>query len=165
MRFSHLDNEHDRAAFDCGVPELNAFLKNQASQYIKRGMCAVHVFSEGSVVIGYYTLSSLSLKPTTFPTNITKRYPQKLSIPCWLLGRLAVDIKFKKQKFGVRLLMAAFSQILELEQRAGGYCLVVDAKNEGIKPFYLKFGFKPVLDDELRFYLPISSIKKIGSIV
>ena len=163
MRFSCLGDEHDRVAFDCGVPELNAFLKNQATQYIKRGLCAVHVFSEDNTVAGYYTLSSLSLTPAELPFNVAKRYPQKLSIPCWLLGRLAVDIRYKSQGFGVRLLMAAFSQVLELERRAGGYCLVVDAKNEGIKPFYLKFGFRPVLDDELRLYLPVSSIKKINA--
>jgi predicted GNAT family N-acyltransferase len=162
IRFSCLDGEHEREAFDCGAPELNAFLKYQATQYIRRGLCAVHVFSDGNTVIGYYTLSSLSIEPTELSDNVAKRYP-KMSIPCWLLGRLAVDIRFKGQGYGAQLLMAAFTKVLELEQQAGGYCLIVDAKNENIKPFYLKFGFIPVMDDELRLYIPLSSIRKINS--
>lgn len=161
LRFSRLDEKHDRTAFDCGVVELNSFLKHQATQYIKRGLCAVHVFSEGNAIIGYYTLSPLTLAPSVLPDNVAKKYPQKLSIPCWLIGRLAVDIKHKGRGFGARLLMAAFSQVLQLEQSAGGYCLVVDAKNEGVKPFYLKFGFKQILDDALRLYLPVASIKEM----
>ena len=102
MRFSCLDDQHDRTAFDCGVPALNSFLKDQATQYVKRGLCSVHVFSEDNAVIGYYTLSPLSLEPAAFPHNIAKRYPQKLPIPCWLLGRLAVDKKYMGQAFPKR---------------------------------------------------------------
>jgi predicted GNAT family N-acyltransferase len=94
----------------------------------------------------------------SLPVEIAKKFPSNLLLPCWLIGRLAVDTKFQQQHFGSRLLSDALSQIQLLAEQAGGYCAVVDAKDEHVKVFYEKYGFKPVLDDELRLYLPLSSI-------
>ncbi|GHV87369.1 hypothetical protein AGMMS50255_6650 [Spirochaetia bacterium] len=84
--------------------------------------------------------------------------PANMLLPCWLIGRLAVDLKFQKQNFGQILLADALQSIVTLSKKAGGYCVIVDAKNERVKPFYEKYGFKPVIDDELRLYLPLSAI-------
>jgi predicted N-acetyltransferase YhbS len=92
------------------------------------------------------------------PAELAKKYPPNLLLPCWLLGRLAVDIKFQKQKIGRLLLVDVLKNTQALSKIAGAYCVVVDAKNETVKPFYEKYGFKPIIGNEMRLYLPIASL-------
>ncbi|GHV87368.1 hypothetical protein AGMMS50255_6640 [Spirochaetia bacterium] len=113
---------------------------------------------EDTTIIGFYTLSAFTLQLQSLPREIAKKYPANMLLPCWLIGRLAVDLKFQKQNFGQILLADALQSIVTLSKKAGGYCVIVDAKNERVKPFYEKYGFKPVIDDELRLYLPLSAI-------
>ena len=158
MRFSTLSSRHDLGSFLCGVPVLDSYIKERASQDMKRGICAVHVLEDEDAVVGYYTLSSYTLQLTDIPHSIAKKYPKNLLLPCWLIGRLAVDQKFQGRKIGETLLMDALRMVLELAKNAGGYCVVVDAKDDRVKPFYIKYGFKPIKDDSLRLYLPLSMI-------
>jgi len=158
MKFSMFSFHHEIHSFQCGVPVLDSYIKERASQDIKRGICAVHVLEDKDTVIGYYTLSSYTLKLTDIPPSLAKKYPKNLLLPCWLIGRLAVDQKFQGMKIGETLLMDALRRILELAKNAGGYCVVVDAKDDNVKPFYFKYGFKPIKDDSLRLYLPLSMI-------
>jgi predicted GNAT family N-acyltransferase len=158
MPFSALHPNHDRASFSCGVPVLDSYLKERARLDVKRGLCGVHVLAEDKTIIGFYTLSPCTMQLCSLPAETAKKFPSNLLLPCWLIGRLAVDTKFQKRHFGSHLLSDALYQIQLLSEQAGGYCTVVDAKNEQVKMFYKKYGFKPVLDDELRLYLPLSSI-------
>jgi predicted GNAT family N-acyltransferase len=159
--FSKLNKHFDRQSFDCGTAELNAFLKNSASSYIKRGLCAVHILSEEShpnTIIGYFSLSASAIKMQELPAEISKKYPGSIPVPCWLIGKLAVDRNFQGKGFGEILLLEAFNKITAYSKEAGGYCIVVDAKNEKIKPFYTKYGFKSFLDDGFKLFLPLPSI-------
>ncbi|MDR1948426.1 MAG: GNAT family N-acetyltransferase [Spirochaetaceae bacterium] len=156
--FSELRPEYQKSSFSCGVAVLDSYLKERARLDVKRGLCAVHILAEGTTIIGFYTLSAFTLQLQSLPPAIAKKYPANMLLPCWLIGRLAVDIKFQKQKFGQILLADALHNVVLLAEKAGGYCVVVDAKNERVKPFYEKYGFKPVIHDELRLYLPVSSI-------
>ncbi|MDR1177048.1 MAG: GNAT family N-acetyltransferase [Treponema sp.] len=158
MQFSALKNEHDRVSFDCGIPELNVFLKEQARSFIKRGLCAIHVFAEDNAIVGYYTLSAASLSAAELPFGAGQKYPQRLPVPCWILGRLAIDKKYQGQGLGKMLLLAACDKVLEMSHDAGGYCILVDAINEHAKGFYLKYGFLEFPDTPLRLYLPLASL-------
>jgi predicted GNAT family N-acyltransferase len=139
---------------------MDSYLKERAGKDVKRGLCSVHILVEDTTIIGFYTLSPFTLQMSEIPADIAKKYPSNLLLPCWLIGRLAVDIHFQKQKFGELLLNDALLTALTLSEKAGGYCVIVDAKNENVKPFYRKYGFKPILDDALRMYLPLSLISK-----
>jgi predicted GNAT family N-acyltransferase len=161
LLFSRLDSRFDRQSFDCGTVELNDFLKTKASSYIKRGLCAVHILSDESspnTIIGYFSLSASAIQPRELPVEISKKYPLSIPVPCWLIGKLAVDRNFQGKGFGEVLLLEALKKIAAYSKEAGGYCVVVDAKNENIKPFYAKYGFKAFLDDGLKLFLPLASI-------
>ena len=156
--FSELLPVHDKSSFFCGVSVLDSYIKERARLDVKRGLCAVHVLAEGKKILGFYTLSPFTMQLQSLPAELSRKYPRNLMLPCWLLGRLAVDNKYKCQRIGETLLMDAETRVLALSKEAGGYCLVVDAINQQVKPFYEKYGFKPVLDDYLRLYLPLASI-------
>jgi hypothetical protein len=38
---------------------------------------------------------------------------------------------------------------------AGGFCVIVDAKDQNVKNFYLNYGFIAFKDDPTRLYLPL----------
>jgi predicted GNAT family N-acyltransferase len=160
--FTELKPEYDRTSFSCGVPVLDSYLKERAKLDVKRGLCAVHVLAEGTEIIGFYTLSAFTMHMESLPPEIAKKYPSNMLLPCWLIGRLAVDLKHQNQKMGQLLMVDALKNALLLSGQAGGYCVVVDAKTEEVKPFYKKFGFKPVIGDELRLYLPLGTIREKG---
>ncbi|GHV08654.1 N-acetyltransferase [Campylobacterota bacterium] len=158
MLFAPLDRTHLRALFDCGVPELNRFLQENALQFVKKGLCAVHILADETSIVGYYALSASSIIAANLPESVAKKYPDRLPIPCWLLGKLAVDQRYQGRQFGKLLLMDALSHIVEMSKNAGGYCVIVDAKDGKAKDFYLKYGFQTFPNSELRLYLPLASI-------
>jgi hypothetical protein len=88
FRFEPLDKrKHNRAAFSCEHERLNAYLKKQANQEVKKRVTAVYVLTpDGRTIAGYYTLSQYSidageLPPETILKLHVPRY-DKLPAPC-----------------------------------------------------------------------------------
>ena len=157
MFFTQLSASHNLSSFDCGNADLNVFLKEHAISFMKRKLCLVHVLVESTVVIGFYTLSPFTLDVQAFPGKIARKYPKAMPFPCWLLGKLALDMKYQNRGLGEKLLMTAYERAAKLSKEdAGGFCLVVDAKDQKAKNFYSKYGFIAFKDAPLRLYLPLS---------
>jgi hypothetical protein len=75
-RIEPLGSNHDRAAFSCGVPELDAYMQRQAGQDMKRKLAAVFVLtSGGGSIAGFYTLSAHSILAADLPGDQAKRLP------------------------------------------------------------------------------------------
>ncbi len=153
-----LSASHDREPFDCGEPSLNDFLKRFARQNDEKGLGRTFVAVEaGSPAIkGYYTLSNGSLKFDNVPEKLP-RYP----IPVAHLGRLAVDVSARGQGLGEYLLLDALARIAAVAGQIGIYAIEVYALSEQAKNFYLKYGFRPLLDDALHLYLPMKAVRKL----
>jgi ribosomal protein S18 acetylase RimI-like enzyme len=153
---------HDRRDFDCGESSLNDYLRFTARQHMDKGYSQVWVaVSEtgSSQIIGYYTLSASALEPEQLPVKSAIN-----RIPVVLLGRLAVDSRYKGQKIGVRLLFHAQRSALLLSQRVGIHALVVDALDEQAAAFYRKYDFEELTTSPLRLYKTIKDITALGLI-
>jgi hypothetical protein len=96
LRVEPLGPQHDRDAFNSGVEPLDRYFRQQAGQEARRNIAApfVLVLPDGAVG-GYYTFSSTALKLTELPREITRRLPRYPHIPATLLGRLAVDLRYR----------------------------------------------------------------------
>jgi GNAT superfamily N-acetyltransferase len=156
-----LGDQHDRAAFSCGVEELDRYLKTQASQDVRRRVAAVHVMClpDSPVVIGYYTLSSLTIEPKDLPPQIQKKMPRYPALPAFLIGRLARDLNAPGRGVGGHLLVSALQHCLRLSDEVGAVAVVVDAKNENARQFYGHFEFRPLPDRPNRLLLPMKTIE------
>jgi GNAT superfamily N-acetyltransferase len=151
-----LDGSHDRAAFDCGVPALNLYLRNYAMQNQKRGIVRNYVTTraDSKSVVAFYSLVYASLDQKLFPAKLTKGLA-KYDIPVMLLARLAVD-RFEHGKgLGKALLKDAILRTIQAAEIAGLKFLLVHAKDESAAEFYRKHGFEQVVDDPLKLFLPI----------
>lgn len=155
---------HDRRSFDCGVDELNIFLKQHANQNqsknISRTYVAVVAVSAGDhkKIYGYYTLSAGHIPGDQLPETVKAKLP-KYPIPIARIGRLAVDKECKGQGVGGFLLHDAFSNILNIANKMGVFAVVVDAKNENAKAFYEHYGFTELQELERTLFITIDTIK------
>jgi len=159
-RIERLDRGHVREGFDCGKPSLNDFLHALVGQYEKRNLGRTYIALEGEDrrVLGYYTLASGAVQAQRLPANQAKKLPQH-AVPVVLLGRLAVDHSVHGRGLGGFLLRDAMTRSLDLAEQLGIHAVVVDALDAGAKTFYERFGFMPLTDDEMRLFLPLSTIR------
>jgi GNAT superfamily N-acetyltransferase len=153
---------HDRSAFACGAPDLDRYIREHASQDVKRDVARVFVALESgaATVRGYYSLSAASFQRDSLPAEQARRLP-RYPVPAALLGRLAVDESVKGNGLGAFLLMDALNRLLLATQTLAVHALVVDAKDEAAAAFYRKYGFIPFPNDARRLFLPMATIRKL----
>lgn len=161
----HLDTVlHNRKAFDCGVEELNIFLKQHANQNQTKNISKTYVAvvavsaDDRKKIYGYYTLSAGHIQGDQLSENIKAKLP-KYPIPVGRIARLAVDNEYKSQGVGSFLLHDALINVLNIADKMGVFAVVVDAKNENSKLFYKKYGFTELQESELTLFLTIDTIK------
>ncbi|MBL1208723.1 hypothetical protein [Geminocystis sp. GBBB08] len=97
-RIISFDKGYQKDNFDCGIEDLNIYLKKYASQDIKRKFAQVFIIypSNSEKIIGFYTLSAFAIQTSSLPLEIAKKLP-KYPVPVSLLGRLAIDVNYKKK--------------------------------------------------------------------
>lgn len=162
-RIEALSRDHNRAAFDCGVPALNDFLQRIARQHQRKGVSQTYVLLDEDLawarILGYFALTACESSSADLPSEIARGLPQK--IPAVLLGRLAVDRQFHGKGFGKTLLVEAIHVVAEIVPKIGISGLFVDAKDDNAAAFYRHFGFVPLISDPHRLFLPLDSIRQI----
>jgi predicted GNAT family N-acyltransferase len=159
VKIEPLARKHDRAAFSCGYEELDRYIKERASQEAKKKISAsfVLVESEDNTVIGFYNLSATSILLCDLPEKTAKlpRYPD---VPATLLGRLAVDSRYKGRRHGELLLMDALRRAFQATSDVASFAVVVDPKDKKSRSFYEHYEFVAFPDQKLRMFLPMITI-------
>ena len=156
-----LSPAHDRGSFKCGVPALDRYLREQATQDVRRRVsnCFVAVEQETHAIVGYYTLAASSISLAELPMQETRRLPRYPLLPATLIGRLAVDSRYRGQRLGVTLVADAVARTASAEPAA--FTLLVNAKDNTAADFYRKLGFVPLASRPLTLFLPIATALKL----
>ena len=157
LRFDN--NNHNRKTFDCGDASLNSYLKRQASQHIKRGVCTIFVLIDDAVparILGFYTLSNSQIARVDIGERTARRLPRH-PIPTITLGRMGVRLEEQGNGYGAILLVDAIKRCCLVSQEVGVYAIIVDAKNAKAKTFYKHFGFTSLPQHPLRLILPMNT--------
>ncbi|MGW8140269.1 MULTISPECIES: GNAT family N-acetyltransferase [Alphaproteobacteria] len=160
MQITPLDDLHDRAAFECGVEPLDRYFKTQAGQDVRKRMASCFVLTDGSsAAIAFYTLTATSIALHDLPASMAKKLPRYPSVPATLMGRLAVDHRYRGQRLGELMIMDAFSRTLRSE--IATYAFVVDAKDERTASFYKAYDFLQLGEVQNRLFMPMAEIAKL----
>ncbi|PWU18246.1 MAG: GNAT family N-acetyltransferase [Verrucomicrobia bacterium] len=154
----------DRSSFDCGIEELNRYLRQQAGQDSRKGVAVpfLLVHRQTNVIAGFYTLSNTAVELTALPESLAKKLPRYPIVPATLLGRLAVDVRHRGVGLGEFLLLDALSRSLAASSEVASFAVVVDAKDQSARGFYLKFGFLPFPESPNRLLLPMQTISAMA---
>jgi len=147
---------HDRKSFSCGVAALDRYLHELATQDIRRRLsnCFVACDAAGAIA-GYYTFAATSFPLTDLSPEETKRLPRYGVLPAGLIGRLAVDQRFRGRRLGSAL-------VIDAARRAAGadpaiFALVVDARDDAAAKFYEHLAFRRFASRPMSLYLPLAT--------
>ena len=160
---SLLSSTHEKADFSCGNEMLDGYLHKQAKQDMKRKLSACFILSyDDKEIKGYYTLSCASINRSQLPEIIIKKLPPSYNdLPVTLLGRLAVDDKFKGQGIGKLLLVDALKRSYETSAASiASMAIVVDPIDEAAISFYSKYGFIS-LSGSGRMFITMDTVEQL----
>lgn len=159
FRFEPLSS-HDRESFASGSEALDRYLRTQATQDVRRRVaaCFVAVPKSGNRITGYYTLASASISLVDLPAPLARKLPRYPAVPAVRMGRLAVDRDFHQRGLGGALLADALARAVNAEIAA--YALLVDAKDEKARAFYLHHDFVAFRDSPMTLFLPLAGIAR-----
>ena len=162
-RVEPLGRQHDRSAFSSGVEPLDRYLLERAGQDARRRVAVPFVLCEGksNAVLGYYTLSALSVDVGAWPENVAQKLPKYPLVPATLLGRLAIDTRLRGKGAGEHLLMDALHKALQVSRDVASVAVVADAKDDAAVSFYRHYGFISFADQPRRLFLPMAVIEKL----
>jgi GNAT superfamily N-acetyltransferase len=151
-----LTAEHDLSAFDCGEPALNDWLRHRALKNESR-FSRTYVVCEGQRVVGYFCISAGSLERGATPGKVRRNAPD--IIPVSVIGRLAVNRDHAGKGLGADLLSDALRRIALASQSIGIGAVLVQAKDEAAKRFYLRCAeFLEYPEDSRTLFLPIETV-------
>lgn len=149
---------HNRQAF-CGIAALDRYFHELATQDIRRRVSNCFVACDATgMIAAYYTFAATSLPLSDLPPDEVKRLPRYGVLPGGLIGRLAVDQRFRGRRIGSAL-------VIDAVRRAAGadpaiFALVVDAKDAAAVAFYQHLGFRPFVSRRMSLYLPVATALK-----
>lgn len=154
-RVAALDDSHNLTAFGCGNPELDAWLRDHASQAVGHGTRTFVVVDDRNVVVGYFAITPHVIDGADAPKRIARGAPRQ--IPAILLAKLALSQHLQGQGLGAELLVRALGTIIEAARVAGGKVVVVDAIDHRAAAFYRHHNFEPLPNREDRLVMKLST--------
>ncbi|PYE88755.1 GNAT family N-acetyltransferase [Phyllobacterium leguminum] len=161
-------DKHDRAAFSCGVPQVDNFLKLTANKLSKADAIRVFVLTAGTnELIGFYALNAHSVDYRDLPPPYAKNRPSHGNIAAAYISMIGVDSRFQGQGFGEMLLVDAMQRIVMVSDQMGIRVIMLDVLDCGnerntarrLKLYTEKFGFMPLPSNPLRLFIPVKTVK------
>jgi len=124
--------------FDCGQVALNQFLQRFALTSQRANSAQTYVCCHAGAVVGFYSLAVGSVEPGAASARVVKGIAQH-PVPVMILTRLAVDSKHQGAGLGKALLKDALKRTAQAADIAGIRALLVHAKDESARNWYLQW--------------------------
>lgn len=147
---------HSIDSFDCGDPALNDWLKLRALKNESR-FSRTYVVCDDDRVAGYFCISAGAVEREAAPGRVRRNAPDM--VPVSVIGRLAVDVGYAGRGLGADLLSDALRRIALASQSIGIGAVLVQAKDEQARAFYLACAeFIEYPAESRTLFLPIDTV-------
>jgi GNAT superfamily N-acetyltransferase len=147
---------HDLSQFDCGEPALNDWLINRALKNESR-FSRTYVVRDGNRVVAYFCISAGGIQRAAVPGRIRRNAPD--TIPVSMIGRLAVSRDYTGRGLGADILSDALRRIAVASQSIGIGAVLVHAKDDRAKRFYMACAeFIEYPAESRTLFLPIETV-------
>lgn len=156
--------------FDCEHNDLNEFFSEDCIYYSKDLFGKTYCFTLDEApeqIVCAFTLANDSIKAKSLQKSTRNKISRPISnpkrfhnYPSVLIGRLGVNIKFKRKGIGKELMDFIKAWFIDEQNKTGCRFIVVDSYNEKIPlEYYKKNGFKNIFKSEAeeKEYLSLES--------
>lgn len=150
------------ASFNCGHPALNRYLHQYALINQKAGSAQTYICCKSGNVVGFYCLAVGGVERDKAPERVSKGLARH-AVPVMILARLGVDQTHQRKGLGRALLKDALLRTLQAADIAGIRALLVHAKDDHARQWYLKWEFEPSLTDPYHLFLLLKDLKAIAA--
>lgn len=158
-----LQRGHRRAEFDCGMPEVNGWLKSKALQHQNKHLSVTKVLVDShQVIAGFYTLATAQVDFGDLPAEITRKLPRRV-LPVAVLGWLGVRKNQQGRGLGDRLLAQALRDCYEAGQTFAFIAVILDCLNDTAKRFYQRWDFQELPGHPYRLFLSARMLETLMS--
>ncbi|MDE0210990.1 MAG: GNAT family N-acetyltransferase [Boseongicola sp.] len=160
----------DRAAFSCGVAQIDNYLKLTAKKGSKTDVVRNWVVLDGDRrIVGFYGINMHSVVAEDMPEALAKKALRHGVLPTAFISMIGVDQSMQGQGLGSALLADALSRIGRVSDEIGTCTVLLDAFDCGDpetvtrrKTCYESFGFIPLPDQPLRLFMPIQTVRALS---
>lgn len=163
-------NGHDRAAFSCGITQVDNFFKKTANKLSKADNLRVYVMTEddGTTVIGFYAINSHSISYRDLPEKYARARPGHGNIPAAYISMVGRDGRCKGGGYGGDLLADCLKRIAQIADQIGVAVVLLDILECGDEEktrrrveLYAGYGFQSLPSMPMRMFLPVATIKSL----
>jgi predicted GNAT family N-acyltransferase len=153
-----LDYTYEIKSFDCGDPDLNDFLFNDAKNYLKELMAITYIIEYQGKIAAYFCLlndkvvfSTSDIQNRSLWNRFNRHHQipnlkRRKNYPAAKIGRLAVSNELKGKGIGIFILDIVRNLLLEKMDIACRF-ITVDAYRTAFE-FYRKNGFEFLLTED-----------------
>ena len=147
-----LTAEDDADGFDCGLPVVNDWLRNQLRNAGKQHTAVAYAtFCDGAPA-GFYTLGAYSIGHAEANGWLRRNSPDP--IPAILLGMLGVAMRYQTMHVGAQLLRDAAMRAMGAAEIVGAKALLVEPASDRATRFYEHYGFRHI-ERSGRMFIPL----------
>ncbi len=162
---------HDRAAFSCGVEQVDNYFQKTVNKLAKADNVRLYVMVDpAGTVIGFYALNAHAVHFTDLPAKFARTRPSHGSIPAAYISMIGRDQKVRGGGYGGDLLVDALRRIAVAADAIGVAVVMLDVLDCGApdrvarrKALYESYGFQSLVSNPLRMFLPVSVVRKLIS--
>ena len=161
--------KHDRAAFSCGIEQVDNYFQKTANKLAKADNVRLFVMAvdDGSV-IGFYALNAHAVHYGDLPPNFARSRPSHGSIPAAYISMIGRDQRFRGGGYGGDLLVDALRRIAVAADAIGIAVVMLDVLDCGSpdrvvrrRALYESYGFRGLASNPLRMFLPLSIVRSL----
>lgn len=161
--------KHDRAAFSCGVEQVDNYFQKTANKLAKADNVRLYVMIDrDGTVIGFYALNAHAVQFTDLPVKFARTRPSHGNIPAAYVSMIGRDQKFSGGGFGGDLLVDALRRIAVAADAIGVAVVMLDVLDCGDpdrvarrKALYESYGFQSLASNPLRMFMSVSTVRRL----
>ncbi|WP_230772376.1 GNAT family N-acetyltransferase [Sphingomonas sp. Leaf4] len=160
---------HDRAAFSCGISQVDNFFRRTANKLAKADTVRTFVMvSPEGKLIGFYATNAHAIDYTELPGRFARNRPAHGSIPAAYISMIGVDSRFQGQGYGGDLLVDCLTRLTKAAEVLGIAVVMLDVLDCGDPEkvakrlaLYTSYGFQPLQSNRLRLFLPMATVRML----
>lgn len=156
-----LDDTHDVSTFTTGVVSVDQWFQGKALDEQLAGRVRSHVcLGENLDIVAFFALKHIIVNVEGASSALRRSAEAGGAATGLLLAQMGVREDLRGVGIGKRVVRQVMMPAAALHAQASFRLLVVDAENESLVPYYMRYGFKPLAND-VRLIMKMSAVHKI----